>query len=146
MINEFIVLLAWVCIIESQIRVTTIGLSNLEVEANGLGVTDMQVTIRLRRESCVHFTASKSSVLLQDLSGVADIYITTDELADVNLILLFLLLFFLSSCFRCCFLLSLILLLAELFALSVTGRGFSDERDTLGIDLVANHCTIGPLE
>ena len=146
MINEFIVLLAWVCIIESQIRVTTIGLSNLEVKADGLGVTNVQVTIRLGRESCVHFTASKSSVLFQDLSGVADIYITTDELTDVNLVLLFLLFFFLSSCFRCCFLLSLILLLAELFALSVTGRGFSDEGDTLGIDLVANHCTIGPLE
>lgn len=63
MINEFIVLFARVRVIEPQIRVTAIGLCNLEIEANRLGVADMQITIGLGRESCMNFASSEGAML-----------------------------------------------------------------------------------
>ena len=63
MIDELIVLLAWVRIVKSQVRVTSMSFSDFKVEADGLGVTDMEVAIRLRWESRVDLTSSEGTVL-----------------------------------------------------------------------------------
>jgi len=40
-VNEFIVLLAWVCVIEAQVSLATVFLGDAEVESDSFGVADV---------------------------------------------------------------------------------------------------------
>ena len=80
MIDELIVFFAWVSVVKAQVSVSSIGLSHLEVEADGLGVTDMQIAIGLWRESSMNQSFSEGSMPFQDLWCVADVYISSNQL------------------------------------------------------------------
>jgi len=58
MINELVILLAWICVVKSQIATTTIFFSNCEVEANSLSMSNMKVTIGFWRKSCSDLSTS----------------------------------------------------------------------------------------
>jgi hypothetical protein len=79
MVDELIVLLAGIGVIKSEISFAPIGLCNLKVEANGLGVTDMKVTIGLGREPGIDLTFSEGTVCSKDLGRVANVDIPTDQ-------------------------------------------------------------------
>ena len=67
MINEFVIFLAWVGVVETEISLSTILFSNCEVESNSLSMTDMKITIWFRWESGHHLTFSESGVCFDDL-------------------------------------------------------------------------------
>ena len=80
MIDELIVLFAWVRVIKTQVSVSSIGFSHLEVKSDGFGVTDMQVAIGFWRESSVDQTFCEGSMLRYDLRCVADVHISSNQL------------------------------------------------------------------
>jgi len=77
-INELIILLAWVGIIETQVSITTILFGDGEVKPDGFSVTNVEVTIWLWRETSHHSTTSESIVLCELLSGISGIDISTN--------------------------------------------------------------------
>ena len=144
MVNELLVFLAWVCVIKSQIGVTAIGFCDLEVKPDSLSVTDMKVTIWLRWESGMNFTLSESQMLCQVFWCVTNINIASDKLRNIDFRRITLFLLYGSCCSsssRC-----LLLCLASLLTLAITRRCLSDERNTLAVDLIADHSAVSPLE
>ena len=56
-INKFLVLLGGVGVVETEVGLAVIFLSDAEVEANGLGVADMQVAVGFGRKTGMHTSA-----------------------------------------------------------------------------------------
>jgi hypothetical protein len=50
-INEFLLLFQWICVVEAQIAVPAEFLRNAEIEADRFCVPDVQVAVRLGRET-----------------------------------------------------------------------------------------------
>ena len=67
MINEFMIFLAWVCIIKSKVGLSTVLLGDGEVKSDGLSVTNVQITIWLRWESSENLAFGECLVLLNNL-------------------------------------------------------------------------------
>jgi len=57
MIDEFMILLAWICVIKSQIASTSIFLGNCEIKTNSFCVSNMKISIRFWRESCSYLSS-----------------------------------------------------------------------------------------
>ena len=52
----FVVLLAGVCIVKTKVADTVIFLCHTKVHADSFGVSDMQISVRLRGEACLYAT------------------------------------------------------------------------------------------
>ena len=55
--HVFHVFFGGVCVIETQVAYASVFLRDAEVEADGLGVPDVQVSVRFRRKTCLHFSS-----------------------------------------------------------------------------------------
>ena len=53
-VDIFLLLLGRICVIEAQMTAAAEFLRHAEVQADRLGVTDVQVSVGLRREACHH--------------------------------------------------------------------------------------------
>ena len=78
-IDELIIFLARVSVVESEISFAAVGLGNLKVEANRLGVADVKISIWFGREPGVHLTLSEGTVCSKDLGGVPNVDIATNQ-------------------------------------------------------------------
>ena len=84
MINELVILLAWVSIVKSEISFSTIFSSNCKIESNGFGVSDMEITIWLWWESSDDSSLGKIVVFFEDCLRVSsDVAISTNQLDNV---------------------------------------------------------------
>jgi len=141
-VNEFIVLLAGVSVVESQVSIAAVLFSDGEVKADGLSVTNVQVAIGLWGESSHDAATSERIMLGQLLCTVASINIATDQLLNVDgLCLLFLLILSCLSCwlgFGCW--LSLLLLSTFLLWWRFTKQG-----NLLFLNDLANLAAVSPL-
>lgn len=70
LLNEFDSFLFRIGIIESEVSETTIFSSSLETESHGLSMTDVEVSIGLRRESGNDLATRESVVLLKEFRSV----------------------------------------------------------------------------
>jgi len=77
-VNKFVVFLAWVCVIEAQVSLTTVFLGDAEVESDCFGVADVEVAIWLWREARHDSAASGSSVFGKDFCRISGIYVASD--------------------------------------------------------------------
>jgi hypothetical protein len=82
-VDEFLVLLDGISVIVSEISKTAIFLGESKVESHSFSMTDVQISIRLWRESCHDFSTSGSLVLLQQLFGVSSSFdVSTDDVRE----------------------------------------------------------------
>lgn len=97
-VNVFLAFFFGVGVVVSEVAVSIVLFSDVEVESHGLGVADVQIAVGLRWESGVDQVPELLLVFFQQLFGIQKrVHVAADQISDVlhNHLLLFFLIFFL---------------------------------------------------
>ena len=83
-IDVLLALLIWIGIIIAKIRVATILLCDFEIKTNSFGVSNVQVSVWLRRESGNNLATSSGSMFCENFRIIANINIAADKGRDID--------------------------------------------------------------